>query len=203
MTALSPDWLLRVQQAALNASLPSSRDAILSMLPDQVKASMPHAGSETQSATQLQDLTKLNDLASKGDSEPLKLWLRTAELLSAAYRASAQTFAEAREVLDLPSAATSKSPPHTHQDPPAQSEVRPADIAKFLTSAFTTRELHQFTDLNLPEIVQSIAWNAPMAHVSFDVVQVLRRRGLLAEFLDALAGELPGRAQEIEKLRGI
>ncbi|MEM7678244.1 MAG: hypothetical protein AAF449_19815 [Myxococcota bacterium] len=198
MAGLSPDWVLRVHKAAMGANLSESRAALLRMLPPDARAQMEGEAGPV-AVVILKDLTTLSDMAGAGNSAPLLLWLRTAELLAAAFRESAQTFAEARAVVE--SNDSSPARPDAPETRPT-GQTLSARVRDFLTSAFSVSELQALVAETTPDILNSVNWGQSLSQVSFDLVSALQRRGQLDDtFFNALVQLRPGRRLEVQRLR--
>ncbi|MEL6187169.1 MAG: hypothetical protein AAFU79_21295, partial [Myxococcota bacterium] len=170
MAALDPDWLIRVYKAALDADLPKQRDALVSSLPSRLRQLME--GQAAPAAQQLSDLNVLNDVAQSGDSEPLLLWLRLAEILAAKNRNSVTVMAEASAIVAAPTTTPADPPVHTPtENPPAASgPIDKRELMNFLTSAFSVSELRRLISLgNLSSVEGSIAWGNSLRQVVFDL----------------------------------
>lgn len=82
--------------------------------------------------------------------------------------------------------------------------VRTASLGDLLLQLFTVEELRLFVRCfrDAEEIEASLAWQAPAATVTSDLVQVLRRRGRIdACFFESLRGVRPHRVAEIDAVR--
>lgn len=82
--------------------------------------------------------------------------------------------------------------------------VRTATLGDLLLQLFTVEELRLFVRRfgDAEEIEASLAWQAPAATVTSDLVEVLRRRGRIdAGFFESLRGVRPHRVAEIDAVR--
>lgn len=105
-SALPDDILLEVHQAAVNAGLAGSRDALLAGIDRSIVASLPGAGNL---AAQLRtDLDELNRTVLVDGARPLRTWLLNAHRFSSP-RVQSRVFQHALDALDARSAAAGAS----------------------------------------------------------------------------------------------
>ncbi len=207
MPDLPVSWLLRVCEAAQGSNLLDQRAVLRSLLSEDVRGVLPHQAS-TGAAGLIAELSTLNDLAAQGNDEPLQVWLRTAAMLAGPYAKPAEVL---REALNL--AQRAGPPPSAGTDLPVarrpQAEMEPLDPAHamrelyaLLIDLFSADELRRLVTQNYPELGSSVAWGGSLRTVSFEVLEALRRHGLLdGGFFETLAAERSGRRHEIMRVR--
>lgn len=197
--SLSPAAIRRLHEAALDAGLYGDRNAVIAMLPVAVRASLPTANVPSQQA--LLDLSALNDMAKSGDSGPLRTWLESARLLSSAYQRPLAVIEEALRGLDsppIPSLAQGPGTPDAEEGP-----ITLKDLRSFLARTFTGAELRVLlSDVGGDTLTHGIAWDQPLAGLAFEVVELLRRHGVLNDaFFDQLCEARPSHRPFIDRLR--